>query len=226
MRAGDSVNYAIGQGDTLVTPIQMARVYSAIANGGTLYQPSIGKAIVSADGKTVTKIQPQVSGKAPDTKKTLKYINQALAGVVTSGTAAWRFGGWPQDKITLHAKTGTAEVAGKQTTSWFTTYSKDYAVIMTISQGGTGSGGSGPAVRKIYEAMYGIQSDGSIDSKKALLPHATTTLPKISADGTVAQASFAVPSAPVSQGTGQGTVLAALTPDRNEKLLLGRRYWS
>jgi penicillin-binding protein 2 len=232
MRAGDSVNYAIGQGDTLVTPIQMARVYSAIANGGTLYQPSIGKAIVSADGKTVTKIQPKVSGKAPDTKKTLKYINQALAGVVTSGTAAWRFGGWPQDKITLHAKTGTAEVAGKQTTSWFTTYSKDYAVIMTISQGGTGSGGSGPAVRKIYEAMYGVQKDGSIDNKKALLPHPTTTLPKINGDGTVSaskaqnaqKASYDLPFLPSGSG---GTVqLAALTPDRSEKYLLGRRYWS
>ncbi|TKA13248.1 penicillin-binding protein 2 [Actinacidiphila oryziradicis] len=226
MRAGDSVNYAIGQGDTLLTPIQEAMIYSAISNGGTLYQPSIGKAVISADGKTVQQIKPQVKGKLPDNKETLKYINQALAGVVTGGTAAWKFGGWPQNKITLHAKTGTAEVQGKQTTSWFATYTKDYAVVMTISQGGTGSGGSGNAVRKIYEAMYGIQSDGSIDSKKALLPQATTKLPKITADGTVAQVSFAIPSAPVSQGTGQGTVLAALTPDRNEKLLLGRRYWS
>ena len=232
MRAGDSVNYAIGQGDTLVTPIQMARVYSAIANGGTLYQPTIGKAIVSADGKTVTKIKPKVTGKAPDSQKTLKYINQALAGVVTSGTAAWRFGGWPQDKITLHAKTGTAEVAGKQTTSWFTTYTKDYAVIMTISQGGTGSGGSGPAVRKIYEAMYGVQKDGSIDNKKALLPKPVTKLPKINGDGTVTaastaqkahKASYDLPSVP-SQGGGT-VALAALTPERSEKYLLGRRYW-
>ena len=45
MRAGDSVNYSIGQGDTLVTPIQMATIYAAIANGGTLYDPTVGKAV-------------------------------------------------------------------------------------------------------------------------------------------------------------------------------------
>ena len=44
MRAGDSVNYSIGQGDTLVTPIQMATIYAAISNGGTLYNPTVGKA--------------------------------------------------------------------------------------------------------------------------------------------------------------------------------------
>ncbi|MFF3558797.1 penicillin-binding protein 2 [Streptomyces sp. NPDC002574] len=225
MRAGDSVNYAIGQGDTLVTPIQMARVYSAISNGGKLYQPTIGKAIISADGKTITRIKPKVTGQAPASAKTLKYINQALEGVVTSGTAAWRFNGWPQDKITLHAKTGTAEVAGKQTTSWFTTYSKDYAVIMTISQGGTGSGGSGPAVRAIYEAMYGVQKDGSIDNKKALLPHPESALPKITADGTIQtrKASYDVPALPSAPGDGVFTA-AALPPDRTERFLLGRRY--
>ena len=58
----------------------------------------------------------------------------------------------------MHAKTGTAEVYGKQTTSWFATYTKDYTIVMTISQGGTGSGASGPAVRNIYDAMYGLDA--------------------------------------------------------------------
>ena len=92
-------------------------------------------------------------------------MDTALAGVAERGTAAWRFGdaGWPQDKIKMHAKTGTAEVAGKQTTSWFTTYTKDYTIVMTISQGGTGSGASGPAVRNIYNAIYGVNSKGEVD---------------------------------------------------------------
>lgn len=170
MREGDSINYSIGQGDTLLTPIQEAMIYGALANGGTEYVPTIGKAIVSADGKTVKEIKPQVKAKLPITKATLKGMNEALAGVVTRGTAAWKFGGWPQDKIPLHAKTGTAEVYGKQTTSWLATYSKDYTVIMTISQAGTGSGASGEAVRNIYNALYGVSADGSIDKKKALLP--------------------------------------------------------
>ncbi|WP_329299645.1 penicillin-binding protein 2 [Streptomyces sp. NBC_00659] len=185
MREGDSINYSIGQGDTLVTPIQEAAIYSAVSNGGTMYAPTIGKAIVSADGKTVQEIKPKVNGKLPVSKATLKGMNEAFAGVVTRGTAAWKFGGWPQDKIPLHAKTGTAEVYGKQTTSWLATYSKDYAIIMTISQAGTGSGASGEAVRKIYNALYGVAADGSIDKKNALLPTPQKGLPKIQTDGTI-----------------------------------------
>ncbi len=139
MREGDEINYSIGQGDTLVTPIQEAVIYGAISNGGTMYTPTIGKAVVSADGKHVTEIKPKSHGKLPITKATRNMMDEALAGVATRGTAAWKFGGWPQDKIPLHAKTGTAEVYGKQTTSWLATYTKDYSVIMTIAQAGTGS---------------------------------------------------------------------------------------
>ncbi|RSN51878.1 penicillin-binding protein 2 [Streptomyces sp. WAC 04229] len=185
LRAGDSINYSIGQGDTLVTPIQMATIYAAIANGGTLYDPSIGKAVVSPDGKQVSAIEPKSHGKLPISKTTLAKMDDALAGVATRGTAAWRFGGWPQDEIPMHAKTGTAEVHGKQTTSWFATYTKDYSIVMTISQGGTGSGASGPAVRNIYDALYGVSDDGAIDKKKALLPQPQAKLPTIKADGTI-----------------------------------------
>ncbi|WP_200303219.1 penicillin-binding protein 2 [Streptomyces adelaidensis] len=185
MRAGDSVNYSIGQGDTLVTPIQMATIYSAISNGGTLYDPTVGKAVISADGKNVQEIAPKSHGKLPMTQKTRDEIDEALAGVATRGTAAWRFQGWPQDEIPMHAKTGTAEVYGKQTTSWFATYTKDYSIVMTISQGGTGSGASAPAVRKLYNALYGVSEDGEIDKKKALLPTPQKGLPKIESDGSI-----------------------------------------
>ncbi|WP_217206322.1 penicillin-binding protein 2 [Streptomyces sp. AC550_RSS872] len=187
LRAGDSVNYSIGQGDTLVTPIQMATIYAAISNGGTLYDPTVGKAVVSADGKTVKEIKPRSHGKLPISKQTLAAMDDALAGVATRGTAAWRFAqvGWPQDKIPMHAKTGTAEVYGKQTTSWFATYTKDYSIVMTISQGGTGSGASGPAVRNIYDALYGVSDDGTINKKNALLPTPAKSLPKVRADGTI-----------------------------------------
>ncbi|MDJ0463554.1 penicillin-binding protein 2 [Streptomyces sp. H27-C3] len=185
MRAGDSVNYSIGQGDTLVTPIQMAKIYSAISNGGTMYEPSIGKAVISADGKRTDEIKPKAQGRLPMNASTQASINDALAGVASRGSAAWRFQGWPQKKIPMHAKTGTAEVYGKQTTSWFASYTEDYTIIMTISQGGTGSGASGPAVRKIYEAMYGLTPDGKQDIKKALLPKPQQALPKIETDGSI-----------------------------------------
>ncbi|WP_181793771.1 penicillin-binding protein 2 [Streptomyces sp. WELS2] len=186
MREGDSINYSIGQGDTLVTPIQEAVIYGAVANGGTMYQPTIGKAIISPDGKTVREIKPTKRGKLPVGQATLKGMDDAFAGVITRGTAAWKFGGWPQDRIPLHAKTGTAEVYGKQTTSWLATYSKDYTVIMTIAQAGTGSGASGEAVRNIYSALYGVRGDGSVDDRKALLPQPQKGLPKVRTDGTIA----------------------------------------
>ncbi|AKJ13196.1 penicillin-binding protein [Streptomyces incarnatus] len=185
MREGDEINYSIGQGDTLVTPIQEAMIYGAVANGGTEYVPTIGKAIISADGKSVQAIKPKVQRRLPVSQATLKGMDDAFAGVITRGTAAWKFNGWPQDKITLHGKTGTAEVYGKQTTGWLATYSKDYSVIMTISQAGTGSGSAGEAVRNIYSALYGVQGDGSIDTKKALLPEPQKGLPKVRTDGTI-----------------------------------------
>ena len=185
MRAGDEINYSIGQGDTLVTPIQMATIYAAISNGGTLYTPTVGKAVISPDGKKVEEIEPKSHGRLPVGKQTLAQMDEALAGVATRGTAAWRFGGWPPDEIPMHAKTGTAEVYGKQTTSWFATYTDDYAIVMTISQGGTGSGASGPAVRNIYDALYGVSDDGTIDKKNALLPTPQKDLPKIRPDGSI-----------------------------------------
>ncbi|WAU79688.1 penicillin-binding protein 2 [Streptomyces sp. Qhu-G9] len=210
MRAGDSVNYSIGQGDTLVTPIQMATIYGAISNGGTLYDPTVGKAIISPDGRTVQEIKPKSHGKLPMSQKTRDEIDGALAGVATRGTAAWRFGGWPQDEIPMHAKTGTAEVYGKQTTSWFATYTKDYTVVMTISQGGTGSGASGPAVRKIYNALYGVSEDGAIDKKKALLYTPQKDLPKIEKDGSIdSPKAEAYPPKKDEQATEEGQQLPA-----------------
>ncbi|MFJ5294008.1 MULTISPECIES: penicillin-binding protein 2 [unclassified Streptomyces] len=220
VRAGDSVNYAIGQGDTLLTPVQEAMIYSALANGGTMYQPSVGKAVVSADGKTVQPIKPKRVGRLPDSKSTVSYINKALEGVVTSGTAAWQFGGWPQDKIALHAKTGTAEVAGKQTTGWLSTYTKDYAIVMTISQGGTGSGAAGPAVRKIYEAMYGLDKNGKQNLKKALLPKPQTALPKINKDGAIISPKISPPqpdpSPPAPSPSSSGGQQIAAGPGRRD----------
>jgi penicillin-binding protein 2 len=182
MRAGDMLNFSIGQGDVLVTPIQLASVYAAISNGGTLYEPTVGKAVVSPDGQHVEEIAPTVAGQLPADDATIASLQEATESVVadSSGTAAWRFGGWPQDEIPLHAKTGTAEGYGdQQTDSWLCTFSDEYTVVMTISQAGTGSGASGPYVRNIYEAIYGVAEDGSIHEDRALLPEPQSELPGI-----------------------------------------------
>jgi penicillin-binding protein 2 len=160
-RTGDAVNFSIGQGDTMVTPIQLARAYASLANGGTLYEPRIGKAVVSGDGTVVEKIDPEVAGKVKMSRKSIDYVNEALLGTTRTGTLAWKFGGFPLDEVKVRGKTGTAEVTGKQTTGWVATYNKKYVVIMTISQGGTGSGSVGDSVRKLWESLYGIEEGGA-----------------------------------------------------------------
>ncbi|MFD3545420.1 penicillin-binding protein 2 [Streptomyces sp. NPDC058655] len=186
LKAFDSINFAIGQGDVLVTPIQMATAYSAISNGGTLYNPTVGKAVISPDGKHVKMIKPRSHGRLPIDAQTVRNLDKGLRSVVEpGGTAAWRFGGWPLDKIPMRAKTGTAQVYGKQTTSWLATYTDDFAIVMTISQGGTGSGASGPAVRTIYNAIYGLDMEGNQDPKRALLLKPEAKLPRILPDGSI-----------------------------------------
>lgn len=165
IRAGDAVNFAIGQGDTTMTPLQMAQIYGAIANGGTVWRPTVGRAIITPNGEVVSEINSEKVGKLPVSKKTMAFLKKSLRAVVTSGTAKWRFDGMP---IAVSGKTGTGEVYGKNpdgsskdTTSWFASYAPSdaprYAVVMMISQGGTGSGTSGPSVRRIYEAIFGVQ---------------------------------------------------------------------
>ncbi len=167
-RAGDAVNFAIGQGDTVVTPLQLARAYGAFANGGTLYEPRVAKAIVSPDGKVIKRIPPKVAARVPVKKDYLKFIDTALKGVAKTGTMAWRLTEFPLDKVTVRAKTGSAEVYGKQSTSWVASYTKDYVVVMMVSQGGTGSGTSGPSIRKIWEHLYGIKGMDVKPSRAAI----------------------------------------------------------
>ena len=166
-RAGDAVNFAIGQGDTTLTPLQLATVYSALSNGGTLWQPRVAEAHISPAGHR-TPFPPKSRGRVPVPDSTLRYIDDALRDTVRTGTAAWKFTGFPLDKVPLRAKTGTAERYGKQTTSWLASYTDRYAVVMMISQAGTGSGASGDAVRHIWEGIYGIKGD-TVDPRASVL---------------------------------------------------------
>ncbi|MER6937779.1 penicillin-binding protein 2 [Nocardioides sp. NPDC127514] len=187
-RTGDAVNFSIGQGDTMVTPIQLARAYASLANGGTLYEPRIGKAVVSGDGTVVERIDPKVAGKVKMSAKSIDYVNEALLGTPQSGSLAWKFGGFPLDEVKVRGKTGTAEVTGKQTTGWVATYNKKYVVIMTISQGGTGSGSVGDAVRKLWESLYGIEEGGAeVRPDKAAIRgiDPPRNLPAFGADGSI-----------------------------------------
>jgi penicillin-binding protein 2 len=190
-RGGDAANLSIGQGDTVTTPLQMAVVYAALANGGKVLEPRVVKAIISANGKKVTPVKTVVKNRVSTTSETELYIRKALKGVVENGTAASVFSGWPQGQIPIGAKTGSGQAGiGKDSTSWFATIAPidnpKYVVVMMVSQGGTGSGTSGPSVRKIYEAIYGVTGQ-SINAKNSVLYQAkpAPALPVVSANGTI-----------------------------------------
>jgi penicillin-binding protein 2 len=172
-RAGDAVNIAIGQGDTVVTPLQMAVAYAAIANGGTVYQPQVAKAIIDIKGNVIKQVQPVVTGRVDTSKNVLEYIRTGLTGTAISGTTAWVFNGFPLEQIPIASKTGTGQVFNKQSTSWLATFAPAnkprFAVVMMVSQGGTGSGTSGPSIRRIYEAIFGVQGS-TINPAKAIFP--------------------------------------------------------
>lgn len=185
-RAGDAVNFAIGQGDTIVTPLQLARAYAALSNGGTLYEPRVAKAIVATDGTVLREFKPKVQARLDVSKASLEYVDQALLGVPIEGTLAWKFGDFPLADVQIRGKTGSAEVYGKQSTSWVSSYDENYVVTMMISQGGTGSGTSGDAVRAIWETLYGVR-DGAVAPARAAIPGTTppVELPSFADDGSI-----------------------------------------
>ena len=189
IRAGDAVNFSIGQGDTVVTPLKLTQMYAAIANGGTIWQANIAKAIVKTDGTVIETFTPQKLGTLDIAASTIKFLQDSLREVVVSGTGAGAFSGFP---IEVSGKTGTGQVFGKNPngslkddTSWFASFAPSknprYAVVMMVGQGGFGASTSGVGVRQIYESIYGV-SGNKIIPGAALFPEGKppTQLPKIS----------------------------------------------
>lgn len=189
IRAGDAVNFSIGQGDTVISPLKLAQMYAAIANGGTILKPTIAKAIVKTDGTVIKEFKPEKLGVIPATKETIKFLHSSLREVVISGTGAGAFNSFP---IPISGKTGTAQVFGrnpngsaKADTSWFASYGPSnkprFAVVMMVSQGGFGASISGVGTRKIYETLFGVVGS-KVNSAKILFPSGIPPvgLPKIS----------------------------------------------
>jgi penicillin-binding protein 2 len=189
IRAGDAVNFSIGQGDTVITPLKLAQMYAAIGNGGTIWKPTVGKAIVTTDGQVIQTIEPEKLGSLPASKATIKFLKESLRAVVTGGTGTGAFAGFP---IAVSGKTGTAQVFGKNAngtlksdTSWFASYAPTdkprFAVVMMVSQGGFGASSSGVGVRQIYETLFGVTGSAVVPGA-AIYPDGKppVKLPKIS----------------------------------------------
>jgi len=166
---GDNVNLAVGQGDVQVTPLQLARAYAALANGGTLVRPHVGGSIVNIQGKTVRRIHPPPQRHLHISDETRSVILDGLhrAADEPGGTSYPVFGSFP---IPVAGKTGTAEREGQQDQSWYSVvapYNDPQVVVtVTVERGGFGVETAAPIARAILE-RYFSQHGGGIDTAAA-----------------------------------------------------------
>lgn len=156
-RAGDAANFAIGQGDVAATPLQMAVVYAAIANGGRLWTPQVADALLTAQGEVVQTVEPEESGRVLLDKQTWQILRDGLAGVNRQGTGAPAFTGFDLDTYPVAGKTGSAESFGRRSTAWYASYGPTddprYAVVVVVEQGGIGGEIAAPAARSIWDLL-------------------------------------------------------------------------
>jgi penicillin-binding protein 2 len=121
----------------------------------------------------------------PVSSNTLAYIRDALAGVVTQGTAASAFAGYPDSQVCVAGKTGTAQLFGKNATSVFASFAPcnnpKYVVLVMVPDSGYGADVAAPAVRAIWDDIYGLEGH------KAALPggQVPSSLPQITSTGVI-----------------------------------------
>jgi penicillin-binding protein 2 len=183
-RMGDAADLAIGQGETTVSPLQLAVAYAALVNGGTVWEPTIGRAVLGPDGRVIREIKAKARGRVPVSGRLLAYIRDSLAFTPQNGVSgSVAFTGFPLDKVLVGGKTGTAEVFGKQDTSWFASWAPAgrprFVVVGMIEQAGLGARAAAPMVRQIYDGIFGLAG------KPAALPRGVTptAVPRIAPHG-------------------------------------------
>ncbi|HEY5692919.1 MAG TPA: penicillin-binding protein 2 [Gaiellaceae bacterium] len=167
-KPGDSITLAIGQGNLLVTPLQMARLYAAIANGGELVTPHVLNDVENANGTIVPTPPPPAPRRIPGLDPAyLKDVQEGLyMGTHDSfGTSYGVFGNFP---IPIAGKTGTAEkvvtpVPGythNESQSWWCGYgpATDAKIVVcaVIENGGEGGAAAAPAAERVFAKFFNI----------------------------------------------------------------------
>ena len=163
--AGDNVEMAFGQAETLVSPLQMAEAYSTFANGGTRYAAEMANEIVSPSGNVVETIKPKVVGHVSLPASTYQSMLAGFQGVTenSNGTAYEAFLGFPSAKFDVYGKTGTATVSAGDIstapTAWFIGFGgpaggqPKYVVVIEVDQGGYGAQAAAPVARQIFNYL-------------------------------------------------------------------------
>ena len=153
---GEQMTTAIGQGDTLVTPLHMALITSSVANGGIMMRPYYIDHIETFDGDVVKQNDPEIYKKVM-TAEEAGILTQYMTSTVTSGTAAYLSG----TGYSVAGKTGSAEYETNGVTgthSWFVGFADatDPSIVVAViaEDGGTGSSTAVPIARQIFDTYY------------------------------------------------------------------------
>ncbi len=149
---GDTFNAAIGQGLTLVTPMQICQMLAAVAADGVVHPPYLVEKIVNADGSVYETPKRPESRKLELEPRTIQLVQKGLKGVTQpGGTGAW-FANLP---VPVAGKTGTAENPHGQDHGWFIAYAPaekpDLVIACIVEQGTYGATASGPIVYEVLE---------------------------------------------------------------------------
>ncbi|MBN1310621.1 MAG: hypothetical protein JXB30_04310 [Anaerolineae bacterium] len=160
----DSVNIAIGQGDILVTPLQIAVMVSAVANGGTVYRPQLIDHIGLLGEEPSVTFETEVLNTLSLSQEDLAVIRESMHQVAADpviGTAEYRLGSL-NNRLPIAGKTGTAQVSSPNTPpiAWFAGFAPydepEIAVVVMIENGGNGSTVAAPIFRRIIERWYDL----------------------------------------------------------------------
>ena len=157
----DATNEAIGQGNVLVTPLQVARFVAAIGNGGTLYRPQLIEKVQPVTGDPIMTFKPEATGTLPVRADNLASLQQAMQMVVKNplGTGYYRMLGL---NFPIAGKTGTAQSGSDKPHAWFIGYTDDasnsqkpdIAIAVMLENVGEGADYAAPIFRLMVETYY------------------------------------------------------------------------
>lgn len=156
---GDTYNVSIGQGDVLVTPLQLATAISAIANNGTLYKPRVVSKITDSYGNVLEEFVPEIIRTIDINGEDFKVIKEGMREAVTDGSAYLL----KDLTVEVAGKTGTAQVTNtfRKTNAWFTGFAPyenpEIALAIVIEGAGEGSAAAVPVAKEVFEWYYNNQ---------------------------------------------------------------------
>ncbi|MCH4081061.1 MAG: penicillin-binding protein 2 [Atopobiaceae bacterium] len=155
---GDQTNLSIGQGDLLVTPLQMACAYAGIANEGPIWRPHVLKGVQAQGASgTVVEYQPEIALSPTEDATYFSTIKKGLRGVLEKESTNI-IAHFSSLSVSVEGKTGTGEVNGKDPVGWFVAYapaeSPKYVCACVVEEGGYGENSAMRGVRDVFGAIY------------------------------------------------------------------------